>query len=319
MYNDELKKDFIDSVINSKSRKDVALMCFAATQRYEENLDADLCTFSKDELREVLSQIIGVRSSGEVTRLSVLRLYAQWCKEKQYPGASDALLNVTPDTSERFASQYVKDPDDLRLILNTVFGSDDDRSIDCVYKGFFWLAFIGVPEEYSVKITIDDVDLTNHVVVFNDGDVIREYRIYKEALPVMRNLVMLDAFEVVHPLYATNIKHKPRFCSNQLLRGLNSNKTIRDLRRISFDKMNASGSFIVKSRSITYSRVLMSGEFYRMWCIERSTKGCNAADVSFKEYIRRLPGNEEISQKLLSHKDRFMRKDYEKWKQVYTI
>lgn len=313
MYNDELKRRFIDSEIKSESRKAVAQTCFEATKKYEEYYEADICTLSAESLKNVLSKIVGVRASGEVTRLSVLKLYAKWCMKEGYPGANDELLKSKPDTAERFASQSVSCPAHLQSILNAVFGSDEDISVDCVYKGFFWLGFMGVPEDISVKITIDDVDIDDHVILYNDGLFHGEYTIYDEAIPVIKSLVRLDSFEVTHPLYPENKKYKPRYCSKQLLRGINSDKSIRDLRRISFDKMNACNSPIVKSHKITYSRVLLSGVFYRMQIAESKY----GMPVDFTGYIRDIPGNQNISPKLLSHKERFMREDYERWKQVY--
>lgn len=319
MYNEELKKKFIESEIKTKSRKTIAEVCFEATQKYEEYHDADLCTLSSEDLKPILSQIIGIRASGEVTRTSVLKLYAKWCIASQYPGACDALLTTKPDTVGKFALQSVSSPQHLQSILNAVFGSDEDISVDCIYKGFFWMGFIGVPEEISVKITVDNVDLEDRVILFSDESYRGEFPICNEALPVIEKLVKLDAFEVIHPLYPENKKIKPRYCSRQLLRGLRSNKTVRDLRRISFDKMNASNSPLVKDHKITYSRVLISGVFYRMWCAEQGSPDGDKMTVDFSGYIRDLPGNENISATLLAHKERFMREDYEKWKQAYGM
>lgn len=317
MYNEELKRKFIESEIKTESRKNVAITCFETTQRYEEYFGADICTLGAEEVQSILSKIVGVRASGEVTRLSILRLYAKWCMSIQYPGACNSIEDVKPDTRERFASQSVSSPEHLKSILNAVFGSDDDISVDCVYKGFYWLGFIGVPEDISVKITVDDVDLQERIIRYDDGLYHNEFCICDEAFPVITKLVKLDAFEVTHPLYPDNKKYKPRFCSGQLLRGINSNKTIRDLRRISFDKFNASTSQLAKSHKITYSRVLLSGVFYRMMVSEKSTDVNNDTQVDFSNYIRDLPGNANISERLLSHKERFMRNDYEKWKQIY--
>lgn len=314
MYNDELKRKFIDSEIKSESRKTVALTCFEATQKYEEYYGADICTLNAEELQDVLSKVVGARSSGEVTRTSILKLYVKWCADTQYPGVSNAILTVKPDTTKRFEMQSVSSPEHLQSILNAVFGSDENSNVDCIYKGFFWMGFMGIPEEISVKISVDDVDLQDRVILYNDGAFHGEYPICDEALPVISKLVKLDAFEFTHPLYPDKTKYRPRFGSKQLLRGINSNKSVRDLRRISFDKMKASNSPIAKANKLTYSRVLLSGVFYRMWLAESDSV---QMPVDFSGYIRDIPGNENISERLLSHKERFMREDYEKWKSIY--
>ncbi len=314
MYNNNLKMEFIDSEIKSGSRRNVAITCFEATQSYEEKYGKDICTFEENEINEVLSGIVGARSSGAATRTSVLKLYANWCMRRGYPGATDVILTTKPDTTCRFKEQSVSNPSHLQRVLNAVFGSDEDTSVDCVYKGFFWMAFMGIPEEYSVQITTEDVDLGAHTISFNCNGERTEYRIYDEAYPVIKKLVSLDSFTIIHPLYPDRIRYKGRFCSHQLLRGVNSNKTIRDLRRISFDKMNACSSEVVKKSKLTYNRVLISGVFYRMYEWEKSHPN---EHVDFSDYLKNVPENSGISSKLLDHKERFMRADYEKWKTVY--
>lgn len=320
MYNEEMKQRFIESEIKTESRKKIANECFTATQKYEEQLDADICTFSLDDLNLVLSQIIGVRRSSEATRMTVLKLYTKWCMSINYPNVSDAILHAVPDTTERFATQYVSGPQHLKSILNAAFGSDESDSVDCIYKGFFWLGFIGVPEDVVTNVSIYDVDLSNHVIAHNNGVTTDEYPICNEAFPVIKKLAEMNSFEVIHPLYPDKRSFRPRYNSTQLLRGLSKDKSLRDLKRLSFDKMKECEHPLLKKYRISYNRVYISGVFYRTWCAEKETADIPERyriPVDFGDFIRELPGSEGISRRYFSMKKKNMKDDYEKWKQIY--
>ena len=81
MYNAEIKEKFIHEFSNSISRQDAAESMFQATEKYEQELNTDICSITKDKLQKILEDIVGVRSTSYNLRIPILKQYIKWCKK----------------------------------------------------------------------------------------------------------------------------------------------------------------------------------------------------------------------------------------------
>lgn len=309
MFNQELKQRFVKEHSTSLYKRRCCVDVFNTIAPYEEKLGKDVCTMTSDEIEPVANDLLGMRQKSTM-RFDILKKYVEWCVANNVNGAVDELDKVTLSNLDKLKRRTVTGPLQLQVYLNAAFSPESSMGIDNTYRAFFWLAFAGIPFDSSLDITTDQVDLTGMRIVL-DG---REYPIYKEGLACFRNCVESQFFVRKHPRYGTPMKCS-RVDGDLLFRGIRANpvKTtfIPTVRKLA-ETARAEGR---TDKELSYSRIKMSGQFYRMYEDERAGLPVDAGSVV----------DEIISEKPDAYYSRMQRLrmireligDYENWKQTF--
>ena len=312
MYNADLKNRFLDNY--SASTMLAVRRLFDRFEPYELRWNADLCTRTESELQEPLDQFLEKCSAkSRAVQLSRLRAYARWCMENRVPGACDGLLTVKPKIFQSAKKTKVSGPAHLQACLDKLYDPEEEDSVDLIYRGYFWLAFSGLPEEYVLEITSSALDF-RHMTILYDG---KRYPLYRESLLTFHKLAELKTMRDIHSNYTTeNIPVFDRVPGDQLLRGVRSLGTLNSIRsRIS----GTTSDYYKKDSSfpqIGYARVWKSGFFYRLYEQERSGYPINFKVASKQLFADRKPANTD---ELYEGYPGQLQEDYLNWKFTFQI
>ncbi len=323
MYNAELKEKFISEFSTGLSRREAARATFEAIEPYELGWNADICTRSSDEIKPVVEDIIGVRSSSKRLRLSILREYNRWCKKNNVEGVTDGILEVRETGVEKMRRSMVANPQHLQRFMDCIFDKESDETVDNISRSFYWLAYAGIKEEEVFNVLEKDVDFENMVIHFKN----KEFPIYKEGIPALRNCVKLREFRVIHPNYPQGV-YKDRIEGDNLLRGIKSNSL--STLRVTISKKNKvpryRDQFDKDDKSLdiqtSYYKVWLSGLFYRVYEFERAGVPPDFMDVA-ADHMEGKTYNLSSGRNLIGAKQRQLAKDYledyNRWKGAFSI
>lgn len=309
MFNENLKRQYILDEIPKGNATLRAERLFNLAEKYEIEWNADICTKNAEELADAVEAIVGVRSGSQATHLSELRRYAKWCIENNVPGACDGLLKVQKIGLKKIKQYMVSDPDQLQMYMDIAFPPETDGRFDNIYRGFFWMAYAGLPEPDTVMITADHVDLKNLVIRY-DG---KEYPIYQQAVYAIRNLCLSGAFVCDYVRYE---KIMPRTPGNQILRGVKADSQTKadTIRRLALRRMDVAFAKAGEDVSLNYRTLWLSGVFHRIYETESRTGKCD-----FSEYINVYFENRaDVTDKRKATALNEVRNDYIRWKEAFN-
>jgi len=307
MFNGEQKEAFVVSYPNNKREEVLGLLQLFSP--YEETWGGDLVLQPIDRLQPAFDTIVkSIAAKKAKTLLAVLKKYREWYlseHELKAVCAGVLLLKLNTEATQKYS--MVASPRHLKLVLDEVFDQPEHETVDCVYRGFMWLAFAGVPRILVSQITVDEVDFYNMVI--HHGD--QKYSIPVEGLKEFRMLCELDSFLVVHknPDWESR---RPRAEGNQLLRGLGEAVVV-------VEKVGVilSQRFMKSKWSLNYESMLASGLFYEKYELERF-----GLDVSFDaEVEQRLEEMKDSSISAITNNRSLMKKRYKdrynQWKMIF--
>lgn len=316
MYNEELKRKFIDYVSSSINTRESCVEVFKIFAPYEEEWGSDLCTRTAEELKPIVSSMVGVRSNGHRLRMSILRSYGKWCIDNNVDGATYGAITVNPDVLDKMRMQTVISPVHLQKFLDSIYSKESENTVDNIYRCFYWLAYGGCPEEYIPKITTDDVDFYNMVVKYNG----KEYPIYREGIKAFKVCVDMYYFVHIHPNYVEDIK-RLRCDGNILIRGIKSVPSEASIRaEISRRNRNALADKKTDLK-LSYYRVWLSGVFYRTYQLELIGVEPDFMDLA-AEFMNGKTYNLSSGRNTIAAKQRQIARDYlrdyDNWKMTFT-
>ena len=264
MYNEKIKQAFIESYTNKSSVKNTCVGVFNRFEKYEVEKDSDLCTMGTDELQSIVSNMLGVRSGGHYAVTCLLKAYAKWCLENGIDGATDSMMHVTDDNLEKIRKQMVSSPLHLQKYLDTLYYSENEKTVDDTFRCFFWLAFGGCEQDDVIRVLDSDVDFEDMVVRIDE---IKEYPIYRESLKAFKNCVNLTSFVYKHPNYSKDIL-RDRVPGHQLLRGIKSEANLDYIRAQISERARKAIKLGKTISNLSHYRVWLSGMFYRIYQYE---------------------------------------------------
>ena len=264
MYNEKIKQAFIESYTNKSSVKSTCVGVFNRFEKYEVEKDSDLCTMSTDELQSIVSNMLGVRSGGHYAVTCLLKAYAKWCLENGIDGATDSMMHVTDNNLEKIRKQMVSSPLHLQKYLDTLYYSENEKTVDDTFRCFFWLAFGGCEQDDVIRVLDSDVDFEDMVVRVDE---IKEYPIYRESLKAFKNCVNLTSFVYKHPNYSKDIL-RDRVPGHQLLRGIKSEANLDYIRAQISERARKAIKLGKTISNLSHYRVWLSGMFYRIYQYE---------------------------------------------------
>lgn len=266
MFNAENKERFLEQQRSTQTMDALFRNVFDMIAPYEEEKNADICTWNDAELKKVLEILSGFRSYSSGNRAGLLRRYVKWCLDTGFPGATDAAFRTNANGFSKVREMTLSCPSHLDRCLNGILSPVQDLTNDNILRGFCWLAYSGMDESDIVQVRVGDVDfLRNRILYGNEA-----YPIYGAAAPCLKVLKEFSAFKYYHPNYEDGCIWRVRMDGDKLLRGIRSADPTVLMFRSKLSKL-ATDAFREKKIDvkISYYRIWISGEFYRAYLKER--------------------------------------------------
>lgn len=312
MYNENLKRQFIKSYAKTETVVKICESVFKAFEESENKHGADLCTMSTEELQPIISTIVGFRVRSKWVRLIILKDYVRWCIGMGVKDARGDMLSITNVGLEKVKLQTVPNPRSLQNYLNVICAPEDDKTIDNIYRCYYWLAYAGMDEEDIMEVKSADVDFKNMVVNYHKKST--TVPIYPEAVKAIRYCSELESFQFIHPNYS-EAKWRPRVSGSLLMRGVKTNGSLKSV-RVEMSK-RAKEQEDKTQFKLSYFRVWISGVFYRAHEGEIAGEEASFSDIAANQMEGKTykldSGRNTIAAK---HRQltRDYEEDYERWK-----
>ena len=316
MYNCQLKTKFIKAYTDSIHSAAFIENAFEQAEPYEEKFSRDIYAMDASELQETIDHISGIKHKSYSTLIVYLKEYVKWCLKENVLGATENIFQITEPGVAKLKEQTVANPMHLQKYLNEIFYPESEQMIDNLYRCWFWMAYMGVREEDVVDVTIDQVDISQGILKVGG----KTYSLYGESIPAFSNAASLTSFRYSHPHYS-RIIIRDRLPGNLLMRGIKANSTETGLRAVISKSIAEAYKCGKTDRRLSYSRVALSGLFYRTYEMERA-----GFPVSFSEAVAEKMRGKTYS---YNHKEtesikkkRFEKEflvDYNRWKSAFTV
>ena len=318
MYNAAQKEQFIREYSTKLGVRTAAQQLFDQVSSAEEKAGMDLCCMDLETLQEVFGKMARLRSTSFYTPYKILRDYTEWCLKNGVEGATDAGLCI--DSADADAMKYitVRNPRHLQAFLDAICVPESQQTSDNLIRCYYWLAYAGLGDTEILTVTTAEVMLDT-MTVFHDG---KEYPIYREALPCVKNCRDLDSFRYIHPNYADKDVWRARVPGNLLMRGVRSVPKLGSI-RVDLRKRNEKAVEEGKTDlKLSYYRVWMSGVFYRMYEDELA-----GFPPDFSGFVDDKLGDFQFKVPPKGNSQEYKRKaiaesylaDYERWKQTLRV
>lgn len=322
MYNEEMKQCFIGDYTDSLKTARAAQRIFDMFAPYENAAGKDICTFSTEELQPIVDEVLAMRGSSKAMPITILRAYGRWCIAQSYGGACDSAYHVKLLGLKKVEQYMVASPLHLQKRLDTVFASEDKETVDNIYRVFFWLAFAGLSDTDALLVKKTDVDMSTLSINYQG----QSYPLYRESIPAIRNAVQLTEFSYEHPKYTkAGIIKRTRPKSDLLVIGMKEENVLTTLRSTISNQVGKVYPDTKNSPRLSFSRIWLSGCFYRMYEQERADMPVDFTDIAAQEvvgrsYKQRADASYESTVKwAIRAKAREFEENYMRWKLVFAI
>lgn len=325
MYNEEMKSKFICGFSTSESRRHAAVVMFNAIEPYEKRWGADICTRTKEDLEPVVSEITGLRQNSKKLRMSILQAYIKWCVKNNITGVREDIFLIESNqlSVEKIKKQTVANPQHLQMYLDYVFEAESEKTVACIYRGYYWLAYSGMAQKHVLNVRKEDVDLKDMLIRYQN----REYPVYREAVRAFDDCMHLDKFKFIHPNFSDKEIYKERPESDKLLQGTGKSESIKAFRvEVSRREKNPRGKIAVGNKqtdlNLSFFRVWLSGLFYRTYEAERVGMPVDFMAAA-EEFMEGKTYKLDSGRNLIGAKQRQLAsdylEDYNRWKEAYSI
>jgi len=316
MYNEQLKRRFINEKIRSESTATNCESLFNATEKFETQWNADVCTRNAAELQPVIDELSGIRDKSKLMRAIILKQYVSWCVDNGIENACIGIFDVNFSNVDRIKSFMVSCPKHLQKSLDEICDPVEENTIDCIYRCYYWLAYGGMDEEDILLVKVSDVDFGNMNVNWKG----KEIPIYREAIPAFKNAANLTEFIYHNPNYSKPIIRN-RVYGTALIRGIRSMPSLMAM-RVELSRRQKKAIDCGKTdMKLSYRRVRLSGMFYTAYENERAGIVPDFIKESKefaegKEYKLDSCGNTQ-GNKIKQISEDYMI-DYKRWKKAFS-
>ena len=318
MYNAAQKEQFIREYSTKLGVRTAAQQLFNQISSDEENAGKDLCQMDLETLREVFGKMARIRTTSFYTPYKILRDYTEWCMKNGVEGVTDAGLRIDSVDADGMKYITVRNPRHLQAFLDAICAPESLQTSDNIIRCFYWLAYAGLGDREILTVTTGEV-MPDTMTVFHDG---KEYPIYREAMPCVKNCRDLSSFRYIHPRYADKEVWRDRVPGDILLRGVRSVPQLGSI-RVDVRKRNEEAMAAGKTDlKLSYFRVWMSGIFYRMYEDELA-----GFPPDFSRFVDEKLGDFQYKVPPKGNSQEYKRKeraedyldDYERWKQTLRV
>lgn len=188
MYNEEIKRRFLDSVTNA----DVLKACksvFNSLEQIERKYQKDLIQLSEFEVLN-LADILELTNHRQVLNYRVgLMSYLDWCENNSvFDNIDHGILSVLEpdmDLSSSISKLYFRDENDLVYSMKKVIDFDDGFLAPVI----FCLAWIGLKRSEILQIKDSDVSMNDRSISLCNGMV---FRFNETVADVLQRYIICD-------------------------------------------------------------------------------------------------------------------------------
>lgn len=169
MYNEDIKRNFLDTECSSLRRQKDAEKAFSSIASFEQKNGLDAAEMDRASCLDMLQSVEINELSGIRSYIARLRLYTRWCEKNNiFPSIPGGIFEVSPDDvdiTDSLKGVLFKNEFDLLESIRLV------RDFDSGYPevAAFCLYWLGVTKDEAVSLKDTDVDLVNKIVYGRDG------------------------------------------------------------------------------------------------------------------------------------------------------
>lgn len=304
MFNAEQKQRFIEQHTVSESYRAKIAETFNLFEEYEQKWGADLCTRTNEELAPIIENLCSLRTKTINTRIVVLKDYVSWCKQNNIPNVMADFSNINPTGLQAMKTMSVSSPSHLQHYLNSVFEPEEKMTVSNVYRCFYWLAFAGMSDVDIMNVRCSDVHIDNLEVIY-DG---MRVPLFRESLKAFKITKESSHFIVYYP---TREELKERASGDILVRGFSNTTDLKGFRTKMSIKQKSIEKQNDKMLKLNYSRVWLSGVYYRMFEEERMT---GRSPVFTNTAAKLCKEDTSYRKRNITDVKRQLEEDYNRWK-----
>ena len=318
MYNEEIKKRYIQTTTRSKDTMKMYEFLFRATEPFEQEKDSDICTMSTEEAQIIVDKFSALRKYSMEKYVQLLSSYSKWCINNGVPNATNNIKNVRVSGLEAVRKGMVFSPYHLQLYLDSVFDDESLETYDNCLRCCYWLSFAGCFEEDIFKIKASDVDFNKMTISVGKEGGYMIVKIPPEGLQAIRNCATLTQFRYQHSNYKEDI-FRNRVAGDQLIRGVKEEALPTTVLTNISRKVSKAIKAGKTDSKIFLSRVWLSGHFYRKHSQEVSGMDYDFEDMAMAYLLKKKdecnewpPPHKRIEKVAEKYED-----DYLRWKLAF--
>lgn len=313
-YNPEIKQKFLNE--KDETVRGTYKRLFATLKQDEERYNSDFCDFNYDTLMNVLSNRLSRGRSSKNTQLSLLRNYVAWCIAERIKKSDEnpikSLRTIDIDSSVQIRRQFLRDPEHLQKILNTVLKSETDEDANGVmYRMSCWLLYEGFTEDEVLELRESNVDFGNKTLTSPSGD--RVIAVSDTLIKLIKQAIDLEYTVRQNPHGGVNEYELED--SDRLFRKIKRKDSTRSKQplRVKLSRLrNKYASDTYESISLASNRIWLSGLFYRLYQKEKSVEGLTVEDFYYN--LNGVNTRDSINAKIKNNQ-----RDYADWKKAYSL
>lgn len=289
LYNEAKKQRFMTGEIKTASQTVICNAIFVNTAPFEASYGKDLCFWENDELLPLLEGYAGLRTARRSIQYGLIRKYIIWCRDVLHENVSNAVFNVRICGENSLRRMSVANPAEFQEYLDAVYVSESQKTVDCIYRCYMWLAYCGIKSErdaFFVKCV--DVDTNNKVFSYKN----LTYLIFDEAVPAFEAASRLPMLKYQNAHYGPVYLERARGldgASGTLIRGLRPISSIGSFRTLQSRLRRRAVDVGRTEKRIGYLSAYTSGCFYRQYATENhllvlpesNMAHCAASDQDF--------------------------------------
>jgi hypothetical protein len=274
---------------------------------------------NESEFQVSIVDLSQIRNASSSSTLVILRDYCKWCSAKGIEGAMVEVYDTSKLGLSKIKSEMVSNPKHMQRCMDAMFKPVSDETVDCIYRGYLWLAYMGLSEREAVNVKICEIDFTSMAIKTHN----KEFEIYREAIPVLKVLTSATHFKQAAPHSKNPILVERQ--SDFLLASQNGLQVAENFRTVvSRKSASAIKAGLITTRLNRYS-VWLSGIFYRMHELELA-----GFPVDFRKLVEdladeRVPRGYKLDSGRQSQKSKLRsiaatyRNDYNRWKLAFNL
>lgn len=216
IYNEELKKRYIDENYTNLGTKERYLKVFKRTGEFEEEKGKDIYNFTLEEIKDIILSLSSASRATLRSTVSILNKYVAWAIKE---GFLDSYINVIDEylhedkiknmTSKlALEHRYLKSEFELDKVINLCVNAQDAVG--------FVLAWHGVKVEDMLNIKKSDIDFDNNIILLDN----RKIQLNDKYMQVVQEALYQTTYEKMNGKSKANATELLLEDSEYLIRGV---------------------------------------------------------------------------------------------------
>jgi len=312
MYNPEQKQEYIDSETNEKIRASLKRY-FVRVESGETKYDKDIANMSFDELKETIESLGIRREESRGHLLSLLRGYVNWAVLNGKANNSVAINSITAesiDSQELIRKTMIKDPEHLKLVLDSAMDREDYANRSMRDELIFWLLYCGMTLEEILPLKKNDLNAEKKTITLENE---RYYDANDEVLRLWPHVSNITFIEKKNG--KGNVEEYTEYelvDNDYLFRSIRGSKADESRKcSISMFRSILLNALKGKDKTIPARNIKYSGIFYKIYLLESSGTKITPDIIAKHFWI------DSKSKSDLLMKTRKWRIDYDDWKSAF--